>query len=265
VNEEWGCEVLGERLEALVAGTLPADEAARLREHAAACRDCAALIEIEEHLASPPLEELEAAVPAEWAAGMWGSVRSEIAVRESRRRREWGGWRAPRWAVPAAAAAMLALLGGAGFLARELAVLRQRERMLVLELEQQRQWLAELDVRTAAAAAARGAGPTTAAGWERLLARREPVSGSEVKALLAGLPADATLLSAVEVHRVLRRIPYVRIAGWDEALREAGAEDGLQAGELLRLVDTLGIDLERGVSVARLRVIARELSGAAGS
>ena len=61
------CDVFQDQLDALQASALPEEGMEQLRLHAESCGDCAVLLRLHEHLVTPSLAELEAAVPDELA------------------------------------------------------------------------------------------------------------------------------------------------------------------------------------------------------
>jgi len=256
VTRKIDCEVFQDQLDALAQGTLSEEGIAKLRLHAGSCRDCAVLLRMREHLEGLSAVASEAAVPDGWVSSMWPRVQAEVATRESCRlqrslRRRWS------WPVPAMAAATLLLAIASGLLFAELRRLRDREQILVQQVQDQQRWLAELDVRTSASAVARTAGLAGTSIWERVLANRESISVSELSGLLAGLPPSTTLLSAAELRELIRRVPYLRTGVWETVLTEIQAEDGLQAGEALRLIEVLGLPVDRSISMARVLNLSR--------
>ncbi len=251
------CEVFQDRLDALSGGKLPDKAVEQLRDHARGCVECAMLLEMHEHLASPPLADLEDAVPDELVASVWPRVEAAIATRASARLRGSRGWHGWAWLVPALAAATLVLFVGSGLLFRELVRLRQREEVLVQRVAEQERWLAELELRTASDPVARTAGLAGRAAWERALARRTSVSVAELAAMLRSLPATATILGAAQAEEAAGSLPSWLATAWRGPLAELDSEDGIQARELLRLLERLDVDPERRVSTARLLALSR--------
>ena len=250
------CEVFQDQLDALQAGALPEEGKEQLRLHAESCEDCAMLLRLHEYLTLPPLDDLEAAVPDELVASVWPRVRAEIATGRSAQLRESRGWQGWGWLVPAMAAATLFLLIGSGLMYEELRELRRRETALMQQVAEQQRWLAELDLRTASDPVARTAGLAGRATWERALARRESVSVGELARLLSGLPSATTIFDASELEALYRRVPFWMSAALRDAAAEVRTGDGLQAGELIRLLEALGVDSTRRISTARLLALA---------
>ncbi len=251
------CEAFQDQLEGLQRGSLAEEVAAELRRHASSCSDCAMLLELQERLAVPGRAELEAAVPDKYVASMWERVQSDIAAREARPGWRTGDRRASRWLVPALAAASLFLLLATGLLLSEVKGLRAREQALVQRVADHERWLAELDLRTRADPVARTAGLAGSQAWERLLSRRESVSIAELEALLAGLPARATVLNTAEWQAVKGSVPAWMGSVWGNATQAIRADDGVQAAELLDLLIALDLEPDRSVSTARILALKR--------
>ena len=251
------CEVFQDQLDTLKQGVLAADGAEQLRLHAEACPDCAMLLRMHEHLASASLEQLEAAVPDVWVGSMWGQVEAEIATRESRRGGRLGGWQGSGWLVPAMAAASVLLFISTGFLLGERARLRDREGALARLVAEHETRLAELEVRTSSGAIARATGFAGRRAWEHKLSRRESVSVAELGDMLGSLPSGVTLVDASGVEALLNSVPFWTTATWRAALDQIRAEDGVQAGELLRVLDALDVDPEMSIPTARILALSR--------
>ncbi|UCC83302.1 MAG: zf-HC2 domain-containing protein [Gemmatimonadota bacterium] len=250
------CEVFQDQLDALQAGALPEEGIEQLRLHAASCGDCAMLLRVHEHLAAPALGDLEAAVPDEMVASVWPRVRAEIATGESVRLRESRGWQGWSWLAPAVAAATLLLFIGSGLMYQEVRELRRRETALVQQVAEQERWLAELDLRTSTDPVARTAGLAGRPTWERALARRRSVSVAELARMLGSLPATTTIFDASDTEALYRNLPSWLAAAVENLATEVPTGDGLQAGELTRLVETLGVDSSRRISTTRLLALA---------
>jgi hypothetical protein len=257
VTRDSDCEVFQDQLDTLQAGMLPEEGVEQLRNHAASCEDCAMLLRVHEHLATLPLGELEAAVPDELVASVWPRVAAEIATGESARLRESRGWQRWGWLAPAMAAATLLLFIGSGLMYQELRESRRRESALLEQIAERERWLAELDLRSSADPVARTAGLAGQATWERALARRRSVSVADLTRMLSSLPATTTILDASQLEALYGSIPFWLAPVVRRAAAEVRAEDGLQAGELTRLVEALAVDPSRRISTARLLALAR--------
>jgi hypothetical protein len=261
VKRNVDCEVFQDQLDGLLEGTLAEDVVGQLRRHASSCPDCRALLDLEERLAASSRAGLEAVVPEEYVTTMWGRVRADIASQGARRGSRWGVRPVSGWLVPGLAAAALLLLLVTGLLARELKRLQAREQVLAQQVADHERWLTELDTRTREDPIARTAALAGSQVWGRLLSRRESVSVAELEALLASLPSRATVLSLEEWQGLERAVPLGMRSVWAGAASAVESEDGVQAAELLALLDAL--DLEPGRSVSTARILA--LRGAVGS
>lgn len=248
MNRSRDCELFAEQLDELVGGALTEAEAAERRRHATACADCGMLLAVREHLVETSQGELEARVPDELADSVWPSVQARVA------RRRPGAMRSPPrrgWLVPALAAASLTLLVGCGYLLMEVGRLRERSDALVRRVEQQERWLTELNTGPDLGPRARTAALAGGAGWQRMLARRDRISVAELRELLEAVPAELTVLDAGRLRGLRRELPFG--TGIPAATRDLlDPEDGLQAGELLRLLDALNLDSSWSLAVSRL-------------
>jgi len=213
------------------------------------------LLQLRERLAVPTREELEAAVPDAYVTSMWERVQSAIVVEDSELR--IGGRQAGRWFVPLLVAASLFLLLAAGLLVGEVKRLRVREQALVQQIAEHERWLTELDLRTRGDLVARTAGLVGSQAWERLLLRRERVSIGDLEALLARLPARATVLSAAEWQALQGTLALWFGSVWDSATEAVEAEDGVQAAEVLDVLVGLDLEPDRRISTARLLALKR--------
>lgn len=261
MSKDIDCRVFEDQLDAFSQGALSEEGMEQLRLHSRACPDCAMMLKMKEHLAYPSLEELEAEVPEALVASMWPRVSADVAQQEAQRQaRPVGRWTL-RFLAPAAAAAVIVLAVGSGFLWREVRQLRTRESVLVQQLAERERWLAELDLRTAPNAAARTAGLAGSRSWQRVLARRQSVTVSELAVMLAGIPTETTLVDAAEAERLMRRVPLLRAAPWKEALSEIRSDDGLQADEVRELVQKLDLSSETRISTTRILALVGGSSG----
>ncbi len=250
------CDVFQDQLDALESGELR-EVGAALRQHAAQCADCAMLLRLHEHLTASRREELEAAVPDDLVASMWRDVQAEIATRRSRRAWKSGGAGSRNWLVPAMAAAVVALLIGVGFLYGELLRLQQRERLLVQQVTEQQGRLAEPDLGTATGPIARTASLVGKRRWERMLARRERVTLAELRRLIARLPAGSTVYGRAEFERLIAGAPFWITSAWRGVLIEIETDDGIQAGELLQLLESMAVDSDRSIPTSRILSYSR--------
>ena len=258
MNRPIDCDVLQDQLDSYKLGILSEEGIEQLWAHARSCSDCNTVLKLHEQLAARSLAELEAMVPNDFVATMWPRVKAELARLESRhgrrlpaRWRRWDGW------VPAMAAASVLLLIGIGYLFGELRQLRDREETLIQQVAEQQRWLGELDARTSPSAVARTAGLAGSSSWERMLARLERVTVSELEELLAGVPASTTIVAVTDVDALRVNLPYWAGIDRNELLDGIGVQDGLQAGEMLELLSRLDIDPRVSISTGRILTLSR--------
>lgn len=243
-DEKVDCRVFEDQLDTLVKDELPGEGKAQLRRHAESCPDCAMQMRMQEHLAAPSLEELEKEVPDEMLATMWNGVNAALADRRRTRR---------SWLVPTLAAASVALLFVTGFLARELSQVKERESALAQQVREQQGWLAELDaglgndpvVRTAALVG--GGSPVT-----RALARRETLTLEELRSMLRSLPANRILLEAGDARAILGNPSGPAPPLWREVLGDLDVRNGVKAGDLLLVLETMDVNPSTTVSTSEL-------------
>ncbi len=251
------CHIFQDQLEDLQRGGLAEEVAAQLRAHAGSCPDCAMLLQLMERLAVPTREDIEVAVPDAYVTSMWDRVQFAVAAEDNALDSRIGSRRAPRWLVPTLAAASLSLLLATGLLLGELRRMRDREQVLVQQIAEHERWLTELDRRTRSDLVARTAGLVGSQAWERLLSRWERVSIGDLEALLARLPARATVLSAAEWEALQGTLPLAFGSVWSRATEAVEAGDGVQAAELLDVLVALDLEPDRRVSTARLLALKR--------
>lgn len=256
MKQSIDCMGFQEQLEALQQGKLTEEAAARLRRHADSCPDCAMLLQLQQHVARPGREELEAAVPDQYVTTMWERVRADITVRGAPRKQGSRGWRASRWLVPVLAAASLFFLVISGLMLGELKRVRAREATLVQRIANHEPRLAELDLRVRTDPVARTANLAGTRTWVRLLERRRSISVAELEALVAGLPVKTTVVGASEWRTLETSIPVWMSSVWSAATESIRADDGVQAGELTALLAALDLDPGRRVPMARILALA---------
>lgn len=258
MNTESNCEQYQDTLDNLAEKTATADEIRRLRDHARTCSDCTMLLEMHEQLASPSMGELESRVPDHLVEGMWPRVESEImkgdrlTARENRRRPIW------RWVAAVQAAAIVLLAGAAAFLFVELRDLRLREATLAEKVTRQEQHLTALDWRTSRDGS--GIESASSGGLARLR-RLATVPGgatvAEITQFLERLPEDSQVLGARDANRLITQLPYAVSGDYDTNLDDIDTEDGLQAGEALRIIAALNLDPSQQFPAGRVREISK--------
>jgi len=245
------CDVFHDQLDALKAGSLSEDGLEQLRLHSDSCPECAVSLRVHAHLSASTLADLEAAVPNELAASVWHGVEAELAVRLPGRSSGRAGRRRITWLVPAMAAATLLLAVATGLSFTELTRVQARERVLAQTVADQQRWLAELDERTSANSTALASG-LAARGWVRALSRREQMSVAELSELLRRLPARATVLTTSQAETLMSAIQLWTPPGWRSGIGEIEIRDGVRAGELVEILETLEVDPDMTLRTSRI-------------
>jgi len=264
MSKDVDCQVFGDQLDALVKGTLPDEGMRQLRLHADTCLECATQLRVQEHLARPSLEELEARVPDALLASMWFRVEQSVkeeagagagevpvpveeprspAGRDERKRRI-----EPRprvgWLIPTLAAASLLLLFSTGFLVHELGRLRDREAILAQQVAEQQRWLSELEVGPSADPVARMAALAGRNPWLRALSRQETISVQGLRTLLERMPGDRMVMSRGQLDAAVRSRTLPVPPPLREALRGIEGRDGARARDLLRALERMELSPE---------------------
>ncbi|MGD2068179.1 MAG: zf-HC2 domain-containing protein [Gemmatimonadota bacterium] len=237
------CQVFEDQLDAWLRGELGEEGEAQLRAHAAACPTCDAMARVGGHLAAPSLEELEARVPDAWVASMASDVRRALRDRRA------GGRRRSGWAVPALAAAVLALLLFNGMTLRTLARASEREQALQSQVLEQQRRLTEVGGGEERGGRGGVAGFGRSASLRSLEGRAE-VTVAELRALLADLPPATTVLRAWQTEALAgsRRMP----PAWRAALERLDTGGDVTAGEVLGVLDDLELPGAATVPASRL-------------
>jgi hypothetical protein len=238
------CQVFEDQLDALVAGELPEEGRRHLHIHAASCPDCAMLLKVQDHLAEPSLEELEAAVPEELLDDLWDRV--EVRT----------GTPGPRL-VPLLAAASVVLLLSTGFLLAELRGAKAEARELAGQLDALQGWLAgfpdhggDLVRRTAELPRA---GSPRARALDYALTGQERVRISTLRDLLAGLPEGEVLFTRsrlAELQRFASRpSPEMRevLGVLDSVLPKTQEATEVRAGDLADWLRASGLPADLDV------------------
>jgi hypothetical protein len=256
VKNNIDCQVFQDQLDSLKQGVLSDDGIAQLQLHAASCPECETLLGLHEHLSLASLEDLEAAVPDLFVASMWDRVQADIATQTAPDRR-FGNWHRSRWLVPALAAASLLLLVSTALLLGELGRLRGREQVLVQRVTEHEQRLADLELTTASGNATRAANLASRRVLERVLSRRESVSIGELGEILERLPAGTTVVSTSGMEALVGNLSFRASPAWRAVRKEIDVEGGVDAGELLHVLEALDVDPATRIPSARLLAVAR--------
>jgi hypothetical protein len=264
VSQDVDCQVFGDQLDALVRGELPGDGMRQLRAHAEACPECAMQLRVQEHLVRPSLTDLEAQVPEEMLASLWGRVEGELesleeipetgggVVGASRWARRGPGAGLPAgkgpafrprfgWLVPALAAATALLLFSTGYLSLERARLLEREGYLAQQVAEQQRWLAELQVGPDADPVARTAALAGKSPWLRALSRQESITVQGLRSLLERIPGDRIIMTRVQVEEALRSRTPLSLPLLREVLGELETRDGVSVRDLLDALEGNGV------------------------
>jgi len=251
------CERFQDDLDRVFEGTGTETAMDRLREHARSCPDCAMLLEMQRHLTSPSQAGLEATVPDHLVEGMWPRVELDIMRDEWRRsgeRRRAPAW---RWVVGVQAAAIALLIVGSAYQFSALKTIRSDEAALTEKLARQDQQLASLAwnaQRTEERLGTRTAGSTL----QRRLGADGEMTVAEVTRFLEQLPEDSRVLGAKETKRLVAQLSYTRSGAPSTGLEDFRADDGLQAGEALKLIASLELDPSQRFPSARLARLSRQ-------
>jgi len=247
VKKEIDCQIFGDQLDTLLDGSLSGEGTRQLQLHALSCPDCAMALRVQEHLALPSLEELEAAVPEELLASMWPKVRAEVAAQ---RMDVSAGTSFPkrfRWHVPTLAAASVTLLFFAGFLFSELKRSEARELQLaqqVGELDRSGDGRTEWVERTAELA---GGGRNRARALDYVLSGQDYVTLDALLEILGRYPESIILFDAAQVEALSgtnsRPPPELRkiLAALGDPLTTLGDAEGIRVGEFAEWLASLSL------------------------
>lgn len=247
MSQKVECARFRDSLDDFVDGRIPIEDEERLRRHAQICAACAMQLRVKEHLAEPGRRDLERAVPDGVVESMWPSLESQISAGRRVPRRETG---VRRWLIPALAAASLLFILGNGYLLMEVGRLREQSATLASEVQRQERRLAELRTRSLAAPRARTAA-LSGRTWQRVLAGREQMTVAELRDLLTAIPSSATLIGPDRAADLAGGFLVTPELAGGIPFRSVNIDDGIQAGELLGLLDSLEMGEGRSFPVAR--------------
>jgi len=253
VKKDIDCQVFEDQIDAYSRGALSDEGLEQLRLHAESCPECAMQLRVQEHLAIPSLEEVEAAVPEEVLAAVWPGIQGELAKRRSgsagrapsRTGLGWlrPNWLHPAWLRPTLAAATVVWAIATGFLFSELKRMEAREEALV-------QRLAELDVRSEAVE--RTAGLAGRSPLIRALAREGSLSVAALRDRLRSLPGNTVVLDASELEDLLANTPSLTPPVWRAAVAEYEGGEGIRVRDLLAILESSGVPSDMSVPTSRL-------------
>jgi hypothetical protein len=239
MSKDVDCQVFGDQLDALVKGTLPEEGMRQLRLHAESCPECAMQLRVQEHLALPSLEELEARVPEALLASMWSRVEERVKGEARVEIRPRFGW-----IIPTLAAATLILFFSTGFLFHELGRSRDREAIMAQQVVEQQRWLSELELGPSADPVARTAALAGRNPWLRALSRQEIISVQGLRTLLERMPGDRIVMTRGQLDATVRNRTLPLPPPLREVLRGIEDREGARARDLLRALDEMELSPE---------------------
>lgn len=248
VKKDIDCQVFEDQIDAYSRGALSEEGLEQLRLHAESCPECAMQLRVQDHLALPSLEEVEAAVPDEVLAAVWPGIQGEL-----RKRRAGSAGRAPSplrpswlrafWLRPTLAAATVVWAIATGFLFSELRRVEAREEALV-------QRLAELDVRSEAVE--RTANLAGRSPLIRALSRQGSLSVAALRDRLRSLPGNTVVLDASELEDLLANTASLAPPVWRAVLAEYEGGEGIRVRDLLEILESSGVPSDMSVPTSRL-------------
>ncbi len=233
-------------------------------EHAQACQLCAQVLKMRRLYPDPPTNEGEDNVPADRLAEIWPRVEQALpAPPDVSGRQRSRSWFAGILRPALAGLAVVLVLTNTMMFAQMQKVLH-REEGLRAALDQQETRLlsmqTELDARGAEASfAASEAGSEATARWSSFLGSRADLTVGELRQVLGRLPAQTVILSP----RSAQTLRLDLGSGFNPRPVLAAAalswEDGLQAGELLAVIDVLKLEDQLELSAIQSFVTSRQL------
>ncbi|MFH1845455.1 MAG: hypothetical protein ABIF77_19900 [bacterium] len=246
MNELPACERFQDLLSRLGGDELETEQAAWLEEHAAGCLACRRVLAIQRHLATPGQSELESAVPEALVRDMWPRLVSRLAAGSVPKMKPVRTWFRQHWYVPLLSAALLVFVFLTGFFLGEVHQFRRHEQDPI-KLDQLSHTFAQPAGRSLDVGAERDpAYPLAPAGpgrrWRRAAVAARVESAANLETYLARLPADTELLSGFRLQLLLNRYPQWRLVLGEAGRQAIETTDGLQAGELRRVLQELQFD-----------------------
>ncbi len=253
MNSHNECEAFQERLDRLGGKPPTGDERKELEGHTAGCPDCATILDAYMHLVGPSNEELEATVPREMTDTMWSRVAAmtiDRGIAPGLRRTSLF-----RILVPTLAAAVVVLVFTLGFMLGELRHLRGVEARMAAELERRDETITALqlgrDDTPGLLASERFRGLVR----RRFLQDRDAYRVGELIALLEQLPPDTKLLNAREVDALVGGGGGSSFSPYNAQLRSVDYSNGLDAREVIMLIEMIGIDPDEMISRERFTAL----------
>lgn len=253
MREKRECTEFQEKLDRLGGAQPGAEELAGLESHASTCDECAMILRMYLHIAGPAKEELEKSVPAEMADTMWRRIEPRTAGMPQHR--PAGSARFPvlrRAFAPVLTAAVIVLVFAAGYMLGELRQYRKIESRMSSELERQERVIEALQRGRGGPSSDVSFGDYTGSFARSAFFEKEEYSVAELVSLLERLSPDTRLLGAREAASLIGRKSHRMWLPVGARLDLIDFTDGLVAGEVIILIETMDIDPATKISRDRL-------------
>lgn len=234
MKKDIDCQLFEDQVDTYSRGALSEEGLEQLRLHAESCPECDMQLRVQEHLAIPSLEEVEAAVPDEVLAAVWPGIQEELGKRRST---------PVFWLRPTLAAATIVWAIATGFLFSELRRVEAREEALV-------QRLAELDVRSEAVE--RTADLAGRSPLIRALSREGSMSVAALRDRLRSLPGNTVVFDASQLEDVLANTASLTPPVWRAALAEYEGGEGIRVRDILTILESSGVPSDMSIPTSRL-------------
>lgn len=253
MKDETACREFQELLDRAAQGSISREGEIQLEQHAGECPDCAMLIEMHRHVTSPSGPELEAAVPDRMVDTMWRRVMADLPQRSAGRNAAGLRlWPVMKVLVPALSVAVVILAFVSGFMFSELRLLRTREQELIHEVGHRDELIAHLSAEQEGFPREWGFFRTGGMMIRHGLPQQEIFTAEELLTLLKKLPPDATIMSPNDARSLLSRRFPSRSAGSVDLPACIDLRDGLQAEEVIWLVEWFELDPHETISRDRV-------------
>ena len=260
MKDETGCREFQKLLDRVVGGTISREDEIQLKQHAGECPDCAMLLEMHRYVISPSGLELEAAVPDGMVDTMWRRVMADISQRSAGRSAAGSRlWPVMKLLVPALSVVVVILAFVSGFMFSELRQLRTREQELMHEVGHRDDLIAYLSAEQEGFPSERGLFRAGSMMIRRGLPQQEIFTAEELLTLLNKLPPDVTIMGPDDARLLLSRRILPRGVGSGDLPDYIDLRDGLQAEEVIRLVEWLGLDPDETISRDRVLALTNQI------
>lgn len=233
------CDDFQDMLDSLASGTVPPDTIALLQSHAQHCKTCAMLLQIQENLAGPTVDEISGQIPERMLARVWDRVSADLPPVKRHHKPRHTVWTRRPWIVPALALTSILFILLNMFLLTEIRQIRKEERELSALLSRQTLALEELRDRTSGP---RFAGSFLNRNRLRPLSGRQELTVAELRSILGQVPPDLQIVSGSYVRHLLSQMPRWERTKWQNMLEIVDAADGIQSREAIVLLDALALD-----------------------